>query len=143
MHDQAGRGDHGIGALHHVGIVAPHLERATGQIAAVLGGETIDRGSDDELGVEWAWVESSENPIFEILTPLDKVGPVARYLDRHGPGLHHVSFQPDSLDRAIAHAQHRCLAVIGEDRAASGYEQFFIDPEMTSGALFHSFRALP
>jgi methylmalonyl-CoA/ethylmalonyl-CoA epimerase len=131
-----------FGALHHIGIVVRSTDAASENVCALLGGEVVAHGRDEELSVSWVWIASKDNPIFEVLAPSANRGPIARHLETHGPGLHHVSFQPTTLDGALAHVRRCCLEVIGENRSHGGYEEFFVDPKATGGALFHSFREL-
>lgn len=131
-----------FGALHHIGIAVPNRDETVGRICALLGGTAVDSGYDNDLAVLWTWIASGGNPIVEIVAPDGSRGPVARYLEQRGPGLHHVSFRPVSLDDALDHVRACSLHVIGENRSHAGYEEFFVSPEETGGALFHSFREL-
>lgn len=129
----------GLGEFHHVGIAVPSL-RVTEDVRALLSGEVIDRGEDADLNIEWVWIGSPGSPIIELIAPLPGDGPIARWLARRGPGLHHLSFMPRDLDLALEHT-HRCgLPVLAEERSHPEYEQFYVDPHATGGALFHAFR---
>jgi catechol 2,3-dioxygenase-like lactoylglutathione lyase family enzyme len=132
-----------FGELHHVGILVSRLAEAERAICALLGGSVVERGEDQPLGAAWLWIASPANPIIELLAPLDDDGQVAQDLRRRGQGLHHLSFQPADLSDAKTHAERCGLSVIGEDPDHSGYEELFIHPSMTGGALFHAFRTLP
>lgn len=138
----AGRPQSGpFGPLHHIGIVVKQLEPARSAIRELLQGRVVDEGEDQPLGAQWLWIESPGNPIIELVTASGQ-GPIAEYLERHGEGLHHLSFQTVSLDESLAHV-HRCgFGVVGESRDHSGYEEFFVSPALTGRALFHSFRPL-
>jgi methylmalonyl-CoA/ethylmalonyl-CoA epimerase len=130
-----------FGPLHHIGIVVEDFAMACRNIAGLVGGRVIDQGEDGPLAARWIWIASPGSPIIELVTPTGD-GPIAAYLARNGAGLHHLSYLATSLDASIEHARGCGLGIVGENRDHSGYEEFFVDPAATSGALFHSFRAL-
>lgn len=130
-----------FGALHHVGIAVHDLDASAENIRALLNGRTIDEGVDALLGARWLWIEAAGSPIIEVVTSTGE-GPIADYLSRHGPGLHHLSFQPASFDASLEHTKECGFSIVGENRDHTGYEEFFVSPELTGGALFHSFRRL-
>lgn len=129
-----------LGALHHVGIAVPALDAPRDAIVRLLGGEVIDGGEDATLALAWTWIASESNPIIELLAPLTDGSVIARDLRRRGPGLHHLSWHPDSIAEAHDHVRRCCLPTIGEDQVVPGFEQLYIDPAVTGGALFHAFR---
>lgn len=130
-----------FGPLHHVGIVVESFTPARENICKLLGGTVVDEGGDEELQSDWLWIESPGNPVIELLTATGP-GPIADYLDRRGPGIHHLSHRPESLDGSLRHVRGCGLPAIGENRDHAGYEEFFVHPSATGGALFHSFREL-
>jgi methylmalonyl-CoA/ethylmalonyl-CoA epimerase len=131
-----------FGRLHHVGVATPHLGVAAANLCQLLSGRITEEASDEDLAASMVWIESAGNPIIELVAPHRDAGPIAEFLARRGPGLHHLSFEPASLDRAIEHARCCDLPVIGENRSHGGFEEFFVHPGATAGALFHAFRAL-
>jgi hypothetical protein len=128
--------------MHHIGIATWRAEPAVQQICALVGGRVVASGADDLVAIEWTWIEAPGSPILEVLSPTDREGPVAQYLDRHGPGLHHLSFRPATVEGARSHVRDCALDVIGEHVHQDGYEQLFVDPKQTAGALFHAFREI-
>ena len=131
-----------FGALHHIGIAVDDLDSTCENIRALLSGQVIQEGADEQLGARFVWIASPGNPIVELVTATGD-GPIAAHLSREGQGLHHVSFWPDSLDDSLAHARRCAFGILGEEHDHGGYEEFFVHPASTGGALFHSFRALP
>lgn len=130
-----------FGSLHHIGIVVHDLDATSGNIEALLQGRIIDEGFDEPLGARWRWVAAPGSPIIELVTATGE-GPIADYLSRRGPGLHHLSFWPASLDASLSHVRRCGFGILGENRDHSGHEEFFVRPEWTGSALFHSFCAL-
>ena len=78
-----------------------------------------------------------EDGYFELLEPLDGDGAIARYLDRDGPGVHHLALETDDvrgvLDRAREHGVER---IDDEPRpGAWGHDVAFLHPGSTGGVL--------
>ena len=130
-----------FGPLHHIGIVARDLDAVVANIGKLLEGQILDQGEDGPLGASWVLIEVPGSPIIEVVTSTGP-GPIADYLKRHGTGLHHLSFQPASFEDSLGHAQTCGFGILGENRDHAGVEEFFIDPNATGGALFHSFSEL-
>ncbi|WP_435077819.1 methylmalonyl-CoA epimerase [Halococcus sp. AFM35] len=76
------------------------------------------------------------NSYLELLEPIDE-GTIARYLDRNGPGIHHLALATDDirgvLDRMEGHGVER---IDEEPRAGAwGHEVAFLHPKSTGGVL--------
>lgn len=130
-----------LGSLHHIGIVVREFDAAVANLGTLLVGRVIDEGEDGPLGARWAQLEVPGSPIVEVLTASGE-GPIADYLERHGTGVHHLSFRPASFDASLGHARACGFGILGENHDHGGAEEFFVDPKLTGGALFHVFREL-
>ncbi|MFC6756003.1 MULTISPECIES: methylmalonyl-CoA epimerase [Haloarcula] len=78
------------------------------------------------------------NGYFELLEPLPDIeGAIPSYLDRHGPGLHHVALATDDIDGALANARAAGVDLIDESPRAGawGHEVAFCHPRSTGGVL--------
>ena len=85
-----------IGRVHHVAVVVADLEAALGVYRDVLGLalETVQDIPSD--GVRIAFLPTGESRL-ELVQPTDETTGVARYLERHGEGFHHVCYEVDRL----------------------------------------------
>ncbi len=75
---------------------------------------------------------------FELLEPLPEAdGAIPRYLDRHGPGLHHVALATDDIEAALDGARAAGVDLIDESPrpGAWGHEVAFCHPSTTGGVL--------
>ena len=73
---------------------------------------------------------------FELLEP-QADGTLARYLDRHGPGIHHLALATDDIDGALDRARDLGVELI-DDRPRAGawdHEVAFLHPNSTGGVL--------
>jgi methylmalonyl-CoA/ethylmalonyl-CoA epimerase len=129
--------------FHHVGIAVGSLTRHLDRFRALLGAALDRGGTDRKLDAEWRWLSLPDGAVIELIAPLGMPeGPIRRYLDRRGEGLHHISFDAPDLDGAMEHVR-----ALGEepqwiDRDHGGYEEFFLDPARFGGVLVHAFREL-
>jgi len=75
---------------------------------------------------------------FELLEPLpDAEGAIPNYLDRQGPGLHHVALATDDIDGALADARAAGVDLIDDSPrpGAWGHKVAFCHPNSTGGVL--------
>jgi methylmalonyl-CoA/ethylmalonyl-CoA epimerase len=76
------------------------------------------------------------NGYFELLEPTDD-GTVARYLDRNGPGIHHVALETDDIEAALEAARGHGVDLIDDEPrpGAWGHDVAFLHPKSTGGVL--------
>jgi methylmalonyl-CoA/ethylmalonyl-CoA epimerase len=73
---------------------------------------------------------------FELLEP-DGEGTIADYLDRHGPGIHHLACATDDIEGALDRAEEMGIDRIDEEPrpGAWDHEVAFLHPRSTGGVL--------
>ena len=73
----------------------------------------------------------------ELLAPLSDEGPVARFLSKHGPGLHHIAIAAQDIDQVMTACQEKGLQLLDpEPRTGAGGKQIaFLHPRSTGGVL--------
>lgn len=74
---------------------------------------------------------------FELLEPLEGEGAIASYLDRNGPGIHHLALATDDVEGALDRARERGIELVDEEPrpGAWGHRVAFLHPESTGGVL--------
>lgn len=78
------------------------------------------------------------NGYFEVLEPVaDAAGPIPNYLDRNGPGIHHLALATADLDAALDAARDAGVDLIDEEPrpGAWGHDVAFLHPSSTGGVL--------
>jgi methylmalonyl-CoA/ethylmalonyl-CoA epimerase len=77
-----------------------------------------------------------ENGYFELLEP-EAEGTIATYLDRNGPGIHHLALATGDIAKALDRAQELGVERIDEEPrpGAWGHEVAFLHPKSTGGIL--------
>jgi len=85
--------------IAHVGIAVPDIAEAIAFYRDVLGLEPQPAENAD--GATIVSLPFGESEV-ELLAPRDADGPIARFLARRGPGIHHVCYRVADLDSALA-----------------------------------------
>ena len=147
---EAGAGSEAEGApfsalrLHHVGLAARDADRAAALWSGLLGLRETGRYRVDEFGVLAAFLApegdaGAEDPggLVELVQPTGERGAVARFLERRGPGLHHVCFEVADLAAALRSLAGRGVRLVDEKprRGAGGHLVAFVHPESAGGVL--------
>ncbi len=121
--------DHVAIAVSSIDDVLPHYETLIGAIGSVP--ETVA-----SQGVRVVFVGSGPTRV-ELLEPLDPGSAVARFLDRRGPGLHHIAYRVSDIEAALAEQVAAGVQPIdATPRLGShGRRVAFLHPHSFSGVL--------
>lgn len=125
-----------IKKISHIAIVVPKLDEAMGFWVEALGLEMAHREHVPSQGVDVAFVPVGESDI-ELLEPVDAESGVARYLEKRGPGMHHICFEVDDIEATLARLKAANVPLINEHATigADGKKLAFIHPKGTNGVL--------
>jgi methylmalonyl-CoA/ethylmalonyl-CoA epimerase len=123
-------------ALDHVGIAVADLSEALTFYRDALG---LEVGAPEEVPSQRvrALVVPAGDGAIELLEPTAADSPIARFLAKRGPGLHHVTLRVDDLAGALAQLKARGVRLIDETprTGAGGSLIAFIHPASTQGVL--------
>lgn len=130
--------------IDHVAIAVPSIETAIPFYELLVGGT----GSPPEdLSLDAVRVSFIGGPggSIELLEPLGEDSPVARFLGRRGPGLHHVAFRVADLAARLRELRDAGVRLIDETprAGAHGRRVAFIHPGGTGGVLVELVEATP
>jgi methylmalonyl-CoA/ethylmalonyl-CoA epimerase len=120
--------------IAHVGIAAPSIDALLPFYRDVLGLPETPLGDSD--GARIAGLAAGDS-LIELLEPADDGSPIAKYLAKRGPGIHHICFTVDDLDATLARCRHAGMALIDEAPrlGAEGKRIAFLHPKSTGGIL--------
>ena len=124
-----------VSRIHHVGIVVERLGDARRFYEGTLGLPLLKEAELPDQRVRAALFGAGESEI-ELLEPLDGESGVARFLARHGEGLHHLCFDTPDVDADLADLRRRQVEVI--DRVARpglAGRIAFLHPRACAGVL--------
>ncbi len=73
----------------------------------------------------------------ELLEPLDPTSPIAKFLARRGPGIHHIAYRVPDLDAALARCRAAGYQLVDETPrpGVGGRRIAFLHPKATHGIL--------
>lgn len=120
-------------AFDHVAIAVPSIADAAPLFEAVVGRRATRPVEVPEQGVAVCFI----GPV-ELVSPLqDGEGPVARFLDQRGPGLHHLAFSVPDVRRAMEgmRSDGRNFTSEAPMLGVGGHRIAFLHPRSTGGVL--------
>lgn len=122
--------------LDHVGIAVSDLKAALAFFRDALGLEVEPAEEVASQRVRAHYVPAGSTAL-ELLEATAPDSPIAKFVDKRGPGLHHITLRVDSVDRALAELKTRGVRLIDDTpRAGSHYSRIaFIHPASTHGVL--------
>ena len=125
-----------LGRIDHIGVAVDDLDRSVELYRDRFGMEVQHRETVEEFGVEAVLLEIGEGHV-ELLRPLSGDSAVGRFLERNGPGLHHVAYLTDDIDSALESARAAGLRLIDEQprRGIRRSRVAFLHPKSTGGVL--------
>jgi methylmalonyl-CoA/ethylmalonyl-CoA epimerase len=122
--------------IDHIGIAVADLEAAIAVHQEIYGMHIAHRETVVEQGVEAVLFDVGENHV-ELLRPLGDETPVGRFLERRGPGLHHVAYQVADLDAALAQLREEGVRMIDSvpRTGIRGSRVAFVHPSASGSVL--------
>jgi methylmalonyl-CoA/ethylmalonyl-CoA epimerase len=122
--------------IDHVGVAVDDLDEAIALYSERLGMPLEHRETVEEQGVEAVLLGAGASHV-ELLRPLGPETAVGRFLQRNGPGLHHVAYGTEDIDSTLDAVRAAGLRLIDE-RPRTGIRNSrvaFVHPKSTGGVL--------
>jgi methylmalonyl-CoA/ethylmalonyl-CoA epimerase len=125
-----------LGTIDHIGVAVEDLDDAVALYRDRLGMREQHRETVEEQGVDAVLLEIGDGHI-ELLSPLAPDTAVGRFLERHGPGMHHVAYRTTDIDAELAAVRAAGLRLIDEEPRIGirGSRVAFVHPKSTGGVL--------
>jgi methylmalonyl-CoA/ethylmalonyl-CoA epimerase len=122
--------------INHIAIIVPDLEGAVAFWEGALGLKLARTESVPEEGVDVAFLPIGESNV-ELLKPTVADSGVARFLEKRGPGIHHMCFEVDDIDATLAQLRAQNVQLINEQpqEGHGGRKYAFVHPKSTGGVL--------
>lgn len=118
----------------HVGIAVNDLHEALGFFQDILGIQPAPETTADGAAIASLNLGDVE---IEFMRPIAHDGPVARFLEKRGPGIHHLSLRVPNLEQALSECRRYGYRLIDEKPrpGAGGRKVAFVHPKATGGVL--------
>jgi methylmalonyl-CoA/ethylmalonyl-CoA epimerase len=125
-----------ITALDHIAIAVPDLERAIARFMEDFGLTYKGREDVDSAKTRTAFFPLPATQI-ELVHPLNGEGPIAKYLEKRGGGLHHLCFRTDDIDADVARLKAKGYQFLSEAPTVGAHncKVIFIHPKSCDGVL--------
>ena len=122
--------------IDHIGVAVEDLDLAVALYRDGLGMTEEHRETVAEQGVEAILLEIGDGHV-ELLRPLAPDTVVGRFIERRGPGMHHVAYRTDDIDSALEAVRAAGLRLIDAEprRGIRGSRVAFLHPRSTGGVL--------
>ena len=125
-----------INRIDHLGIAVRNLDEAIQYYETVLGLECEGKEEVPSQGIRTAFFNVGGVHL-ELLEPLSENSPVAKFMAKNGPGIHHMAFASDDVQAQLDQAKTAGVRLINESPVpgAGGKKIGFLHPKSTFGVL--------
>jgi len=122
--------------IEHIGIAVKSLEESIPYYEKVLGLEcyAIEEVKDQKVKTAFFMVGQTK---LELLESTDPEGPIGKFIEKKGEGIHHIAFAVENVSGMLEHAAANGVQLIDKQprRGAEGLDIAFIHPKSTFGVL--------
>ena len=124
-----------IGRIDHIGIAVKSIDEARkfyeGQLGAKFVRTSIHHSGEFKLGIF-----DLDGFCLELLEPIDPEGFLARFIEKRGEGVHHITLQTPNLEQTVDQLEEKGVRVVDKNYAIEkGGVDAFISPKSTNGVL--------
>lgn len=122
--------------IHHLGIAVKSLEKAIPVFELLLGHPPVSREAIDDQKVRVAVFQVGEIRI-ELIEASSPDSPVARFIAKRGPGIHHLTLAVDDLRGTLEDLENHGIRLIDRNprEGAGGESIAFLHPSSTVNVL--------
>ena len=125
-----------ISHIEHIGIAVKSLEEAIPYYEQVLGLTCYAVEEVADQKVKTAFFKVGDVKI-ELLESTDPEGPIGKFIEKKGQGIHHLAFAVDNVNEALTEVESKGVALIDKSarKGAEGLNIGFLHPKSTLGVL--------
>lgn len=122
--------------IEHIGIAVTNLQEAIKYYEEVLGLTCYSIEEVADQKVKTAFFMLGQTKI-ELLESTDPEGPIGKFLEKKGAGIHHIAYAFDDVNAALTDAGQKGIALIDKTprKGAEGLNIGFLHPKSTLGVL--------
>ncbi len=122
--------------IEHIGIAVSNLDEAIKYYEEVLGLSCYEVEEVKDQKVKTAFFMVGQTKI-ELLESTDPEGPIGKFVEKKGPGMHHIAFAMPNVGEALKEAEKKGVRLIDKEprNGAEGLRIGFLHPKSTHGVL--------
>ena len=122
--------------IEHIGIAVTNLEESIQYYEKVLGLDCYAIEEVADQRVKTAFFRVGDTKI-ELLESTDPDGPIGKFIEKKGPGIHHLAFAMENVAESLKDAAKHGIRLIDEvpRKGAEGLQIGFLHPKSTFGVL--------
>jgi methylmalonyl-CoA/ethylmalonyl-CoA epimerase len=126
----------GLDKIEHIGIAVSNMEVAKVTYTSLLGVPPYKEEAVPSQGVTTVFFKVGESKI-ELLAATQPSSPIAKFIEKSGPGIHHIAYAVEDLEAAMAHLKNQGFRLLSENflAGADGKKIVFLHPKDTHGTL--------
>lgn len=122
--------------IEHIGIAVKNLDESIKFYENILGLKCYSIEDVTDQKVKTAFFMAGQTKI-ELLESTDPEGPIGKFIEKKGEGIHHIAYAVGNLQSALAHVKSNDIKLIDETprKGAEGLQIAFLHPKSTNGVL--------
>lgn len=122
--------------IDHIGIAVNNMEQALKFYTGILGLHLEGEEVVADQKVKTAFLPTGDTEV-ELLESTDPEGPIAKFIEKRGEGIHHIAWQVEDIESALKELEARGVRLIdAKPRPGAGGKRIaFIHPKETGGVL--------
>ncbi len=122
--------------LEHIGIAVKSLADSGLLYENLLGQPPYKEETVDSEAVKTLFFQTGESKI-ELLESTSSQGVIAKYIEKHGEGLHHIAFEVEDIHKEMERLKALGFRILNNEpkRGADNKLVCFVHPKSTSGVL--------
>jgi len=125
-----------VSHIEHIGIAVENLEEAIPFYEKMLGTECYAVEEVKDQKVKTAFFKVGQTKI-ELLESTDPEGPIGKFIEKKGQGIHHIAYAVDNVDKSLKELEEKGVRLIDKKgrKGAEGLNIGFLHPKSTLGVL--------
>lgn len=125
-----------ISHIEHIGIAVKNLEESIKYYENILGLKCYSTEEVAEQKVKTAFFMVGQTKI-ELLESTDPEGPIGKFIEKKGEGIHHLAFAVKDIEEALSEMESKQVSLIDKAprKGAEGLSIAFLHPKSTAGVL--------
>lgn len=126
----------GLEKIEHIGIAVSELEPAIATYTTLFGAPPYKQETVASQGVHTVFFKMGESKI-ELLAATDAQSPIAKFIAKRGPGIHHIAYAVKDIEACMSHFIEKGFTLLSSAPVpgADAKKIVFLHPKDTHGTL--------